>query len=72
MRNTLKNKTVVVIGGSSGMGLAVAKQSSQSGARVVIAGRSHDKLKAAAALMLMTNGFITGIVLDVDGGGLIA
>ena len=27
---------------------------------------------ADAALMLMTNGFITGIVLDVDGGGLIA
>jgi NAD(P)-dependent dehydrogenase (short-subunit alcohol dehydrogenase family) len=27
---------------------------------------------AAAALMLMTNGFVTGIVLDVDGGGLIA
>jgi NAD(P)-dependent dehydrogenase (short-subunit alcohol dehydrogenase family) len=27
---------------------------------------------ADAALMLMTNGFITGVVLDVDGGGLIA
>ena len=27
---------------------------------------------AEAALMLMTNGFITGVVLDVDGGGLIA
>jgi NAD(P)-dependent dehydrogenase (short-subunit alcohol dehydrogenase family) len=27
---------------------------------------------ADAVLMLMTNGFITGIVLDVDGGGLIA
>lgn len=26
---------------------------------------------AAAALMLMTNGFITGIVLDVDGGGVL-
>jgi NAD(P)-dependent dehydrogenase (short-subunit alcohol dehydrogenase family) len=27
---------------------------------------------AEVALMLMTNGFITGIVLDVEGGGLIA
>jgi len=49
MSNKLDNKTVVVIGGSSGMGLAVAKQSSQSRARVVIASRSQDKLKAAAA-----------------------
>jgi len=49
MSNKLDNETVVVIGGSSGMGLAVAKQSSQSGARVVIASRSQDKLKAAAA-----------------------
>lgn len=49
MSNTLKNKTVVVIGGSSGMGLAVAQKSSQAGARVVIASRSQDKLKTAAA-----------------------
>jgi NAD(P)-dependent dehydrogenase (short-subunit alcohol dehydrogenase family) len=48
MNQVLKDKTVVVIGGSSGMGLAVAKKSSQSGARVVIASRSQNKLKAAA------------------------
>ncbi|MCB2145007.1 MAG: SDR family oxidoreductase [Deltaproteobacteria bacterium] len=49
MKHALKDKTVVVIGGSSGMGLAVAKKSLLSGARVVIASRSRDKLKAAAA-----------------------
>ena len=49
MNKTFENKTVVVIGGSSGMGLAVAKESERSGARVVIASRSQDKLKAAAA-----------------------
>jgi NADP-dependent 3-hydroxy acid dehydrogenase YdfG len=48
MSNAIENKTVVVIGGSSGMGLAVAIKSAQSGARVVIASRSQDKLKAAA------------------------
>lgn len=48
MNNTFENKTVVVIGGSSGMGLAVAKESARSGARVVIASRSQDKLNAAA------------------------
>lgn len=26
---------------------------------------------AAATLMLMTNGFITGVTLDVDGGGVL-
>ena len=49
MNQVLKEKTVVVIGGSSGMGLAVAARSARAGARVVIASRSQDKLKAAAA-----------------------
>jgi len=49
MNHALKDKTVAVIGGSSGMGLAVAQKSSQSGARVIIASRNQDKLKTAAA-----------------------
>lgn len=44
----LKNKNVVVIGGSSGMGLAVARQAAEAGANVTICGRSEEKLKAAA------------------------
>ena len=44
---TLRGQSVVVIGGSSGMGLAVARKASQAGARVVIASRSADKLQAA-------------------------
>jgi NAD(P)-dependent dehydrogenase (short-subunit alcohol dehydrogenase family) len=32
----LKNKAVVVIGGSSGMGLSIAKKSYQLGGRVII------------------------------------
>ena len=46
---TLANKTVVVIGGSSGIGLATAKAAANEGARVVVTGRSLDKLKAAEA-----------------------
>ena len=38
---------IVVIGGSSGMGLATAKRFALEGARVVIASRSEEKLKAA-------------------------
>lgn len=48
MTDPLHHQTVVVIGGSSGMGLALAKKASQSNARVVIAGRSRDKLTSAA------------------------
>jgi NAD(P)-dependent dehydrogenase (short-subunit alcohol dehydrogenase family) len=39
--------TIVVIGGSSGIGLAVARRSLDDGATVVIAGRSQRRLDAA-------------------------
>lgn len=39
--------TVVVIGGTSGIGLAVARRCLDDGARVIIAGRSPDRLDAA-------------------------
>jgi len=45
---SLNEKKVVVIGGSSGMGLAVAKMVAAEGAEVVIAGRSEEKLRRAA------------------------
>ena len=41
--------TIVVIGGSSGIGLAVARRSLADGAAVVIAGRSQHRLDAARA-----------------------
>ncbi|MGW6193126.1 SDR family oxidoreductase [Bacillus cereus] len=43
----LKDKHIVIIGGSSGIGLATAKQAIEQGAHVIIAGRSEEKLKAA-------------------------
>lgn len=39
--------TVLVIGGSSGLGLAIARRCLADGARVVIAGRSQARLDAA-------------------------
>ncbi|HXN86819.1 MAG TPA: SDR family oxidoreductase [Candidatus Binataceae bacterium] len=44
---SLKNQIVVVLGGSSGIGLATAKAALEEGAQVVITGRSRDKLDAA-------------------------
>lgn len=43
----LKGKTVVILGGSSGMGLATAKAAVAEGAWVVITGRSKERLQSA-------------------------
>lgn len=45
----LKNKKIVVVGGSSGMGLAAARLYASQGAEVMIAARDRDKLARAAA-----------------------
>lgn len=44
----LTNRKIVIIGGSSGMGLSVAKKSYQYGGQVIIASRNQEKLRAAA------------------------
>ncbi|MSP32901.1 MAG: SDR family oxidoreductase [Pseudolabrys sp.] len=44
----LKGKKVVVVGGSSGIGLATAELAKGQGAEVIIASRNADRLKAAA------------------------
>ncbi len=43
----LRNKTVLVFGGGSGMGKAIAKRFCEDGATVLIAGRTEEKLLAA-------------------------
>jgi NAD(P)-dependent dehydrogenase (short-subunit alcohol dehydrogenase family) len=43
----LKGQKIVVVGGSSGIGLGVAKAALDNGAELVIVGRSPDRLKAA-------------------------
>jgi NAD(P)-dependent dehydrogenase (short-subunit alcohol dehydrogenase family) len=44
---SLENKKVVIIGGTSGMGLATAKAAIATGASVTIASRSKEKLETA-------------------------
>jgi NAD(P)-dependent dehydrogenase (short-subunit alcohol dehydrogenase family) len=48
---SLAHSTVVVLGDSSGIGLATAKAAKAEGARVVVTGRSTDRLKSARTLL---------------------
>lgn len=56
----LNSKTIVVIGGTSGLGLAGAKALSRHGARIIIVGRNQSKIDAAL-------GEIQGDALGVQG-----
>lgn len=48
MNNSLRDKKVVIIGGSSGIGLAVAKLIAAKGAKITIASRTKERLEKAA------------------------
>ncbi|MEU4419962.1 SDR family oxidoreductase [Actinoplanes sp. NPDC024001] len=75
---TLSGSTVVVLGGSSGIGLATARQARAAGAKVVVTGRDEGRLKAVrdelgaatAALDLADTGglsrFFAGLPAPVD------
>jgi NAD(P)-dependent dehydrogenase (short-subunit alcohol dehydrogenase family) len=45
----LSGQTLVVLGGSAGIGLATARAAAAAGARVIITGRTHERLDDAAA-----------------------
>ncbi|KAB2451776.1 SDR family oxidoreductase [Bacillus sp. CH126_4D] len=59
---TLKDSRIVIIGGSSGIGLATAKQAIEQGAHVIIAGRSKEKLMVAQEVI--NNNHLQTYVLD--------
>jgi NAD(P)-dependent dehydrogenase (short-subunit alcohol dehydrogenase family) len=46
-RNALHNKRVVILGGSSGIGLSVAEQAASQGAKLVIASSNTERLQKA-------------------------
>jgi NAD(P)-dependent dehydrogenase (short-subunit alcohol dehydrogenase family) len=46
---SLAGQTVVLIGGSAGIGLETARQARSEGAEVILTGRNPDRLEAAAA-----------------------
>lgn len=54
MNSKLTDQSVVVVGGTSGMGLAIASLAASRGAYVTVASRSPDKVAAAASMLGVT------------------
>ena len=60
--NGLNNKRVVILGGSSGIGLAVAEQAATQGAKVVIASSNTERVQKAVEKL---EGNVQGHTLDL-------
>jgi uncharacterized protein len=60
-----REKVVLVTGGSSGLGLAIARCFSAAGARVVIAARTAEKLEHAAASLRQHGGQVLAVPADI-------
>lgn len=63
MSAALQDARVVIIGGSSGIGLATAQMALDAGAQVTIAGRDKDRLAAALDVL---GGKASGVACDVS------
>lgn len=59
----MASRTVLITGGTSGLGLAIAQALSAAGARVLVASSSSDKVAAAVRTL---GGSAQGIVMDVS------
>jgi len=67
--NDLQQKRVVVVGGSSGIGLAVAQQAASQGAKVVIVSSNAERIQKAVESI---SGEAQGQAVDVSDEGAIA
>jgi len=61
--NGLQNKRVVVLGGSSGIGLAVAQQAASQGAKVIIASSDPERVQKAIESV---GGEVEGLAVDLS------
>src|SRR6202047_2735948 len=67
--NDLQQKRVVVVGGSSGIGLAVAEQAASQGAKVVIVSSTAERVQKAVECI---GGEAQGQAVDVSAEGAVA
>jgi NAD(P)-dependent dehydrogenase (short-subunit alcohol dehydrogenase family) len=63
IQKNLKGKSIIVIGGSSGIGLAVATMASEMGANVILTSRDLAKAQSVAASI---GADVKGFSLDID------
>ena len=61
----LRNKRVLITGGSSGIGFATAQVLGARGARLVVSGRRQDRVDAAVAALRQSGADAAGIAADV-------
>jgi NAD(P)-dependent dehydrogenase (short-subunit alcohol dehydrogenase family) len=66
MTQVLADKVAVVTGGTSGIGLAIARRFADEGARVFVTGRRQEALDAAVAEL---GGDVTGVRADASNAG---
>lgn len=59
-----KDKTILITGGGSGVGLKCAQAFIYEGAKVVIIGRTADKLRAACKTLGVNSAYLAGDVTD--------
>ncbi|MFU7712254.1 SDR family oxidoreductase [Aeromonas veronii] len=64
--STLHNQQIVIIGGTSGLGLATAQQAIEQGAKVIIGGSSREQLATALAELGANASGHQLDILDVD------
>ena len=62
---SLKGRTVLITGGSHGLGLALARQMVADGARVAICGRDPESLERALASLARPGAEVMGVPADV-------
>lgn len=65
MRRTLRNKVVVITGGSSGIGLDAARRFAAHGAHVVLAARNRERLERAKAQVESVGAKVLAVPTDV-------
>jgi NAD(P)-dependent dehydrogenase (short-subunit alcohol dehydrogenase family) len=68
MNHILEGMNAVVIGGSSGIGKAIAHGLQQAGARIAIVGRNTEKLDETLASLRADNPHANGYAVDVTNG----
>jgi short-subunit dehydrogenase len=64
-RFCFQNRTVVLTGGSRGLGLEMARQLARENARIILIARDPDELRAAVSELTSTGAAITGIPCDI-------